>query len=206
VSWEDCPGLQGRNLLHSRLRCLLHYSLLHSPPYSASSQALLARSVSHIIRGYAKCATDHRYTPSWPDLRRITTCGHLVLLLHDAEEYVRDEAEDLLSFVLKLVAGLKGNCPMAMDALTMLTRLMRLAGESTLLGGAHGDRLRNIRRPACRPFCSSASCRPVPLRLLLPPVVQRLVTRLHFRFHLGRIVRAVMHARLGRHITSSSLD
>jgi hypothetical protein len=41
-----------RSLVCSRLRCLLHYSLLDSPAYSASSLAIVARSVSHIIRSY----------------------------------------------------------------------------------------------------------------------------------------------------------
>ncbi|ORY31059.1 hypothetical protein BCR39DRAFT_104327 [Naematelia encephala] len=109
------------------LRLILYHALLDSPTHAASSSAVLARSVSHIIRAYTQAATDDRFLSSWPDLRRITTCGQLVFLLLDAGELVNDEAQELLTMVLELLRGLVTKCPMAEDVEKTITDLMRLS-------------------------------------------------------------------------------
>ncbi|RSH80796.1 hypothetical protein EHS25_006965 [Saitozyma podzolica] len=101
--------------------------------WTALSSALPAPSVSHVIRAYPQSATDYRNMRTWPDLRRITTCGQLVLLLYDSEELVKDEAEDLLAIVLRLVAELAAKCPMALDLEETLAQPMRLAAPQPAL-------------------------------------------------------------------------
>jgi hypothetical protein len=96
---------------------------------------------------------------TWPDLRRITTCGQLVLLLYDSEELVKDEAEDLLAIVLRLVAELAAKCPMALDLEETLAQPMRLAGESTSRSSDHCDRPRSATGPAqYLDTCSPSAC------------------------------------------------
>lgn len=110
---------------------MLRFPCLNNPYLAQSSLAILARSVSHILQSYAASTAIQRFTASWPDLRRIVTCGQLSVLLYDQGEVIKPELENTLQTMFGLLAELQPLCPMAADATTAFRQIVRVLRESS---------------------------------------------------------------------------
>ena len=72
-----------RVLPYSRLWILLRYPCLSHPLLGASSMPIVMASVGHILSIYTTLDELSSLNPSWPQLRRIITCGQLLILCQD---------------------------------------------------------------------------------------------------------------------------
>lgn len=86
-----------------RIRLLLRAPCLSHPTLGASSTPIVARSVSRILTTYASLNANNLFHAYWAQLRRITTCGQLLVLCHTARELSRHETEELFAIVLALL-------------------------------------------------------------------------------------------------------
>lgn len=64
---------------------------------------IIARSVARILNTYASIVTTKHFHPCYSQLRRITTCGQLLVLCHTARELNRGESEHLFGVLLQLL-------------------------------------------------------------------------------------------------------
>lgn len=108
---------------------MLRFPCLNSPHLAQSSLAILARSVSHILQSYAASTSIQRFTASWPDLRRIVTCGQLAVLLYDQGELIKPELENLFHTMFGLLHEIRPLCPMAADATNSFRQMIRMLRE-----------------------------------------------------------------------------
>lgn len=86
-----------------RIRLLLRAPCLSHPTLGASSTPIVARSLSRILHTYASLAATNLFHPCWAQLRRIVTCGQLLVLCTTARELGRSEAEELFAVFLALL-------------------------------------------------------------------------------------------------------
>lgn len=85
------------------MRILLHYPRL-ALGYPLSN-VVVARSVTQILHTYSALAAHGYLNPSWPQLRRITVCGQLVILLCSSGEMGTLEGEQMLGILIELLDG-----------------------------------------------------------------------------------------------------
>ncbi|BEJ13893.1 hypothetical protein CspHIS471_0310670 [Cutaneotrichosporon sp. HIS471] len=90
------------------IRLLLRAPCLSHPTLGASSTPIVARSLSRILHTYASLAATDLFHPCYAQLRRIVTCGQLLVLCHTARELGRHEAEELFAVFLGLVKEHRG--------------------------------------------------------------------------------------------------
>ena len=69
------------------------------------SSVVVARSVTQILHTYSSLASLGYLNPSWPQLRRITVCGQLLLLLCASGEMSSLECSHLLKILVELLDG-----------------------------------------------------------------------------------------------------
>lgn len=108
---------------------MLRFPCLNNSYLAQSSLAILARSVSHILQSYAASTAIQRFTATWPDLRRIVTCGHLAVLLYDQGELIKPELEGLFQTMFSLLHEIRPLCPMASDAAHSFRQITRILSE-----------------------------------------------------------------------------
>lgn len=111
---------------------MLRFPCLSNPYLAQSSLAILARSVTHIIQSYAASIAIQRFTASWPDLRRIVTCGQLAVLLYDRGELIKPELETLFQTTFSLLSEIRPLCPMAEDATNSFRQIIRIMREYSI--------------------------------------------------------------------------
>jgi hypothetical protein len=63
----------------------------------------VARSLARILHTYASLAAANLFHPCYAQLRRIVTCGQLLVLCHTARELSRHESEELFAVFLALM-------------------------------------------------------------------------------------------------------
>ncbi|KAL1412130.1 hypothetical protein Q8F55_003131 [Vanrija albida] len=85
------------------IRLLLRAGCMSHPTLGASSTPIVARSLSRILHTYASLAATNLFHPCWAQLRRIVTCGQLLILCTTARELGRSEAEELFAVFLALL-------------------------------------------------------------------------------------------------------
>jgi len=89
--------------LMTRMRILLHYPRISMR--NSLSSVVVARSVTQILHTYSSLASLGYLNPSWPQLRRITVCGQLLLLLCASGEMSSLECSHLLKILVELLDG-----------------------------------------------------------------------------------------------------
>jgi hypothetical protein len=89
--------------LMTRMRILLHYPRI-SLAYPLSS-VVVARSVTQILHTYSSLASYGYLNPSWPQLKRITVCGQLLLLLSASGEMSTLECSHFIKILVELLDG-----------------------------------------------------------------------------------------------------
>ena len=115
--------------LINRMRILLHYPRI-SLNYPTSN-AMVARSVSQIIFTYSALASQGYLNPSWPQLKRITVCGQLLILLCSSGEVGVVEANNLLKILVELLDGHAALWPIVASIQTTYAQAATVLGEST---------------------------------------------------------------------------
>ena len=89
--------------LMTRMRILLHYPRI-TLGYPLSN-VVVARSVTQILYTYSSLASYGYLNPSWPQLKRITVCGQLLLLLCASGEMSSLECCHLIKILVELLDG-----------------------------------------------------------------------------------------------------
>lgn len=141
---KQCHSLRSRSmcLADARIRLLLRAPCLSHPTLGASSTPIVARSLSRILTTYASQSASGLFHACWTQLRRITTCGQLLVLCHTARELSRHETEELFAIVLSLLKLHLG----IFDFVGELVRSFEsVAG---LLGEYRGCEVRRTERPS----------------------------------------------------------
>lgn len=93
------------------------------------STVILARAVTQIIHVYSQLASYGYLNPSWPQLRRISVCGHLFILLTSSGEFGLVEANHLLRHFLPLLDGHVALWPVVRDMKSAYCKAAQLLGE-----------------------------------------------------------------------------
>lgn len=136
--------------LINRMRILLHYPRI-SLNYPTSN-AMVARSVSQIMFTYSALASQGYLNPSWPQLKRITVCGQLLILLCSSGEVGVVEANNLLKILVELLDGHATLWPIVASIKTTYAQAATVLGGSTILSAA--DKFRSPLPPYARLFSS----------------------------------------------------
>lgn len=113
-----------------RIRLLLRAPCLSHPTLGASSTPIVARSLSRILHQYASLAANKLFHPCYAQLRRIITCGQLLVLCHTARELGRHEAEELFAVFLALVKEHIGHFDFVPDLVHSFENVGAFLGES----------------------------------------------------------------------------
>ena len=92
--------------------------------------AVLSRVVSQILHIYADVDTFGHFRESWPQLRQLTTCAHLLILCMSAGEFHHLEAVRLWELLLNFLERHGTMWPASMDLVTGLQRAASVFGKS----------------------------------------------------------------------------
>lgn len=121
--------------LTPRIRLLLRAPCLSHPTLGASSTPIVARSLSRILTTYASLNANNLFHACWAQLRRITTCGQLLVLCHTARELSRHETEELFAIVLALLKEHVGIFDFVGELIHSFESVAALLGEYTKAEG-----------------------------------------------------------------------
>lgn len=110
------------------MRILLHYP--RSTIGIGTSTIILARSVSQIIHAYSNLASYGYLNPSWPQLRRISICGQLLVLLAASGEIGTFEGNQLLPLILNLLDGHAALWPIVHEMKLAYRQAAQVLGKS----------------------------------------------------------------------------
>lgn len=113
---------------------------------------MVARSVSQIMFTYSALASQGYLNPSWPQLKRITVCGQLLILLCSSGEVGVVEANNLLKILVELLDGHATLWPIVASIKTTYAQAATVLGGSTILSAA--DKFRSPLPPYARLFSS----------------------------------------------------
>lgn len=80
---------------------------------------------------YASLNANNLFHACWAQLRRITTCGQLLVLCHTARELSRHETEELFAIVLSLLKEHVGIFDFVGELIHSFESVAALLGEST---------------------------------------------------------------------------
>jgi len=109
------------------MRILLHYPRI-SLGYPLSS-VVVARSVTQILYTYSSLATYGYLNPSWPQLKRITVCGQLLILLCASGEMDTLECNHLIKIIIRLLDGHAILWPIVSSIKVTYAQVARVLGE-----------------------------------------------------------------------------
>lgn len=137
----ECPHLTWRHhhpepiflLTVCRIRLLLRAPVLSHPTLGASSTPIVARSVARILNTYATISNSTLFHPCYAQLRRIVTCGQLLVLCHTARELSRSEAEELFAMFLALLREHMGAFDFMPDLIARFESVGVFLGESVVV-------------------------------------------------------------------------
>ena len=127
--WQVNRTQSGVERSPSRLCILLRYPFLDHAVLGLASLSTIARSVSRILQSYHTITSDERFVPKWAELRRITTCAHLLVLCYWEKEFAREEAETLAADVGSLLKWMEPRCPQIAEVLPSVETLFNAASR-----------------------------------------------------------------------------
>lgn len=110
------------------MRILLHYPRHESG--HAISTIVLARSVTQIIYMYSQLSSYGYLNPSWPQLKRISVCGQLLILLAASGEIGATEGSQLVRLYVPLLAGHESLWPLVVDMKVAFRQAVQALGEA----------------------------------------------------------------------------
>jgi hypothetical protein len=102
---------------------------------------MVARSVSQIMFTYSALASHGYLNPSWPQLKRITVCGQLLILLCSSGEVGVLEGGQLLKILVELLDGHASLWPIVSSIKTTYAHAATALGEPDFPGKADDPRL-----------------------------------------------------------------
>lgn len=108
-----------------RAPCLSH------PTLGASSTPIVARSLSRILHTYASLAASNLFHPCYAQLRRVVTCGQLLVLCYTARELGRNEAEELFAVYISLVKEHNGKFDFIPSLISSFESVAKFLGAFT---------------------------------------------------------------------------
>jgi hypothetical protein len=122
------------DLSDSRLRILLFYPRLRrSVGAAAEASVFLLRSCSNIIHIHTELSHMGKLDPSWPQLKRIITCGQVLVMCCARGEIHALESAGILSRLIDLLESHTTMWPNAADAVVAYKRAAKALGESRFL-------------------------------------------------------------------------
>lgn len=117
-----------------RLRILLYYPRLRRSSGPASEALVyLLRSASNIIHIHSELAHMGKLDPSWPQLKRIITCGQVLIICCARGEIHALESAGVFSRLIDLLEGHMTLWPSAGEAVTGFKRAAKALGRSPLV-------------------------------------------------------------------------
>jgi hypothetical protein len=114
-----------------RLRILLYYPRLgRSAGAAAEASVFLLRSCSNIIHIHTELSHMGKLDPSWPQLKRIITCGQVLIMCCARGEIHALESAGIFSRLIDLLDSHATLWPSAADAATAYKRAAKVLGMS----------------------------------------------------------------------------
>lgn len=118
----------------SRLRILLYYPRLgHSLGAAAEASVFLLRSCSNIIHIHIELSHMGKLDPSWPQLKRIITCGQVLVICCARGEIHALESAGIFSRLIELLDGHAILWPSTAEAAAGYKKAAKALGESHYL-------------------------------------------------------------------------
>jgi len=115
---------------NDRLRILLYYPRLgRSAGAAAEASVFLLRSCSNIIHIHTELSHMGKLDPSWPQLKRIITCGQVLIICCARGEIHALESAGIFSRLIDLLDSHATLWPSAADAATAYKRAAKVLGE-----------------------------------------------------------------------------
>lgn len=97
------------------LRVLLYIPHIGHAHYSAQAFGAIVRAVTQIMYTYNDLIAAKQLNTSWPQVKRLVTCGHLLILSYEAGEIHRREAQSLFQMLVDLLDKHKETWPVCTD-------------------------------------------------------------------------------------------
>lgn len=119
--------------LLDRLRILLYYPRLRrtaSASATAEASVFLLRSCSNIIHIHTELSHMGKLDPSWPQLKRIITCGQVLIICCARGEIHALESAGIFSRLFDLLEGHIALWPSASESLGAYKRAAKVLGKS----------------------------------------------------------------------------
>lgn len=110
---------------------MLHAQRIPLPEAQATTYIYLSRAASHIIHLYTELNSFGRLDPSWPQLKRIDTCGQILILSCSKGELHPLEAQTLFEKLVKLLEAHVETWPDAADTAHGFVKAVRALGQCT---------------------------------------------------------------------------
>jgi hypothetical protein len=108
---------------------MLRSACVGNPLLTVSSLAIIARSATQILLAYRAIYRTRVYNLAWPQLRRVVTCGQLILQCYWRYELQKEEAETMMRIVFELLDTLQARWRSASTVRASLTELTKGLGE-----------------------------------------------------------------------------
>ena len=108
---------------------MLRASFLKHPSFAANSLATMARAAGHILWIYHRLASVARYQPSWPQLRRIVTCGQILILSWTLGDAQHAETKTLYEMFQRLLRIHMDRWPISRELGTAFSSVATLNGR-----------------------------------------------------------------------------
>jgi hypothetical protein len=116
---------------HDRLRILLYYPRLgRSAGAAAEASVFLLRSCSNIIHIHTELSHMGKLDPSWPQLKRIITCGQVLIMCCARGEIHALESAGIFSRLIDLLDSHATLWPSAADAAAAYKKAAKVLGMS----------------------------------------------------------------------------
>lgn len=97
------------------LRVLLYIPHIGHAQYSTQAFGAIVRAVTQIMYAYNDLIAAKQLNPSWPQVKRLVACGHLLILSYEAGEIHRREAQSLFQMLVDLLDKHKETWPVCAD-------------------------------------------------------------------------------------------
>ena len=108
---------------------MVHVQRIPLPEAQATTYIYLSRAASHIIHLYTELNSFGRLDPSWPQLKRIDTCGQILILCCSKGDLHPLEAQNLFEKLVKLLETHVETWPDAADTAHGFVKAVRALGQ-----------------------------------------------------------------------------
>jgi hypothetical protein len=108
---------------------MLRSACITEPLLTVSSLAIIARSATQILLVYRAIYRTGQFNLAWPHLRRVLTCGQLIVQCYWRYELQKEEAEIAMQMAFELLDKLALRWKSATPARASLWELARGLGE-----------------------------------------------------------------------------